>query len=66
MTLAASGRDKTVVNRQRADRRRAVVRTVREERERLASTSGSRPAFDLELTLIFARNRISAGYAFRC
>jgi len=63
MTLAASGRDKTVVNRQRADRRRAVVRTVREERERLASTSGSRPAFDLELTLIFARNRISAGYA---
>ncbi len=55
--------DKTAQSRERADRRRGVVRTVRETRERLASTSGTRPAFDLELALIFARNRISAGYA---
>src|SRR5437763_6507897 len=63
MTVAVSKSDKTALNRERADRRRAVVRTVREQRDRLASSSGSRPAFDLELTLIFARNRVSAGYA---
>jgi two-component system cell cycle sensor histidine kinase PleC len=54
--LAAES-DKTAQSRERADRRRTVVRTVREQRERLSSTSGTRPAFDLELALIFARNR---------
>jgi two-component system cell cycle sensor histidine kinase PleC len=59
----ASESDKTALSRERANRRRSVVRTVREQRERLASTSGTRPEFDLELALIFARNRVSAGYA---
>ena len=40
-----------------------MVRTVREQREPLAATSGTPPAFDLELALIFARNRVSAAYA---
>jgi two-component system cell cycle sensor histidine kinase PleC len=59
----ASESDKTALSRKRADRRRSVVRTVREQRERLASTSGTRPAFNLELALIFARNRVSAAFA---
>ena len=60
---AASENDKTAANRQRADRRRSVLRAVREQRERLLSTSGTRPAFDNELALTFARNRLSAIYA---
>jgi two-component system cell cycle sensor histidine kinase PleC len=60
-TLQESG--KTAASRQRAERRRSVLRTVREQRERLVSTSGTRPAFDHELGLIFARNRISSAYA---
>jgi len=59
----AAESDKTVESRQRADRRRSVRRTVRETRERLTSTSGTRPAFDHELALTFARNRISAAFA---
>jgi two-component system cell cycle sensor histidine kinase PleC len=55
--------DKTVINRQRAERRREVARTIRDQRERLTSTSGTRPAFDYELALSFARNRVSAAYA---
>ena len=55
--------DKTAMNRERAEHRRAVVRAVRAERERLTSTSGTRPAFDYELILTFARNRLSAAYA---
>jgi len=60
--LAAES-EKTAISRERADRRRSVLRAVREQRERLVSTSGTRPAFDLELALTFARNRISATYA---
>src|SRR3990172_5130577 len=59
----ASESDKTAASRERADRRRSVLRTIREQRERLVSTSGTRPAFDHELALTFARNRISAIYA---
>ena len=55
--------DKTAMNRERADHRRTVARAVRAERERLTSTSGTRPAFDYELVLTFARNRLSAAYA---
>src|SRR5258706_2356697 len=55
--------DKTAANRERADRRRAVQRAVRSERERLTSTTGTRPAFDYELLLTYARNRASAAYA---
>ncbi|HMN84509.1 MAG TPA: ATP-binding protein [Bauldia sp.] len=55
--------DKTLTNRERADRRRAVQRTLRSERERLTSMTGTRPAFDHELLLTFARNRLSAALA---
>ncbi len=59
----ATESDKTTASRERADRRRTVLRTVRETRERLTSASGTRPAFDYELALTYARNRLSAGYA---
>jgi two-component system cell cycle sensor histidine kinase PleC len=36
------------------------VRTVRDERERLNSLSGTRPAFDYELLATFARNRLGS------
>jgi two-component system cell cycle sensor histidine kinase PleC len=39
------------------------MRTVRDHRERLASATGTRPAFDYELVLTFAQNRISAAFA---
>jgi two-component system cell cycle sensor histidine kinase PleC len=55
--------EKTSQNRERSDRRRAVLTTVRETRDRLTSATGTRPAFDYELALTYARNRISAGYA---
>src|SRR5690606_17153748 len=48
---------------ERAERRRAVLHAVRDARERLTSMTGTRPAFDYELALTFARNHISAGYA---
>ena len=60
---SASKSDKTTQSRERAERRRTVVRAVRDQRERLTSTSGTRPAFDYELLLTFAQNRISAAYA---
>ena len=59
----AAESDKTATSRERAERRRSVLRTVRETRERLTSGSSTRPAFDYELALTFARNRISAVYA---
>ncbi len=55
--------DKIVVNRERAERRRALARTVRDHRERLASTSGNSPSFDHELLVHYARTRLSAAYA---
>jgi len=58
-----AGRDKTAINSERAERRRAVARTVRNLRERLALTTGSRPVYDYELSLAYARNRLSAAYA---
>ncbi len=60
---SASESDKTARSRERAERRRTVTRAVRDQRERLTSTSGTRPAFDYELLLTFAQNRISAAYA---
>ena len=42
--------------------RRAAAQRVREARDRLTSTSGTRPAFDLELLRQHARTRISASY----
>ena len=43
--------------------RRAAAQRVREARDRLTSTSGTRPAFDYELLRIFAQNRLSASLA---
>ncbi len=60
---SASESDKTAQSRERAERRRSVMRAVRDQRERLTSSSGTRPAFDYELALTFAQNRISAAYA---
>ncbi|MHA1560168.1 MAG: hypothetical protein ACTSWI_05790, partial [Alphaproteobacteria bacterium] len=55
--------DKTIVSRERAERRRVLARTIRDQRERLMSGSGTRPAFDYELMLSLARNRAGAVYA---
>jgi two-component system cell cycle sensor histidine kinase PleC len=41
-------------------RRRATAQHVREARDRLISTTGTRPAFDYELMRLFAQNRLSA------
>src|SRR5215470_19444973 len=40
-------------------RRRAATQRVREARDRLTSTTGTRPAFDYELLRLFAHNRQS-------
>jgi two-component system, cell cycle sensor histidine kinase PleC len=40
-------------------RRRAATQRVREARDRLTSTTGTRPAFDYELLRLFAQNRKS-------
>ena len=42
--------------------RRAAAQRVREARDRLTSTSGTRPAFDRELLRQYAQTRISASY----
>jgi two-component system, cell cycle sensor histidine kinase PleC len=43
-----------------ANRRRLAAQRVREARDRLTSTSGTRPAFDYELLRQYAQTRISA------
>src|SRR3982074_659125 len=43
-----------------AKRRRAAAQRVREARDRLTSSTGTRPAFDYELLRLFAQNRLSA------
>src|SRR3954466_4300622 len=45
-----------------AIQRRAAQQRVREARDRLTSTSGTRPAFDRELLRQYAQTRISASY----
>src|ERR1700743_1446871 len=42
--------------------RRAAAQRVREARDRLTPTSGTRPAFDRELLRQYAQTRISASY----
>src|SRR5215216_7468039 len=42
--------------------RRAAAQRVREARDRLTSSSGTRPAFDRELLRQYAQTRISASY----
>jgi two-component system cell cycle sensor histidine kinase PleC len=46
-----------------AERRRAAAKRVREARDRLTSTTGTRPAFDYELLRQFAQTRFSASLA---
>ena len=46
-----------------ADVRRVTAKRVREARDRLTSTTGTRPAFDYELLRQFAYTRISASLA---
>lgn len=62
MTDAPIGRtqERTEMNRRKADRRRDVTRAVKDVRERLSSATGTRPAFDYEILLGYARNRMSA------
>jgi len=43
-----------------AKRRRIATQRVRDARDRLTSTTGTRPAFDYELMRMFAQNRLSA------
>ena len=43
-----------------AKRRRTTSQHVREARDRLNSSTGTRPAFDYELLRLFAQNRLSA------
>src|SRR5271154_2414987 len=45
-----------------AANRRAAAQRVREARDRLTSTSGTRPAFDSELLRQYAQTRLSASY----
>src|SRR5215831_3664406 len=42
--------------------RRAAAQRVREARDRLTSSSGTRPAFDQELLRQYAQTRMSASY----
>src|SRR5215475_7731563 len=42
--------------------RRAAAQRVREARDKLTSTSGTRPAFDRELLRQYAQTRISSSY----
>ena len=45
-----------------ASHRRAAAQRVREARDKLTSTSGTRPAFDSELLRQYAQTRLSASY----
>lgn len=65
MTLSLNeNRDsESVPEKTRLVRRRAVSQRVREARDKLTSTSGTRPAFDYELLRLFAQNRLSASLA---
>src|ERR1700745_1346227 len=45
-----------------ASRRRAAAQRVREARDKLTSTSGTRPAFDAEMLRQYAQTRLSASY----
>ncbi len=58
-----TSQEKTALNRERALKRREVARTVRDVRERLNSSTGSPLAFDHELMMIYAKNRLSAAFA---
>src|SRR6476661_3959422 len=59
--MSMEARDRTAVSdASTKKRRRLAAQRVREARDRLTSTSGTRPAFDYELLRQYAQNRISA------
>ena len=61
MSVASDYRDATPPSEPSpANRRRAAAQQVREARDRLISSSGTRPVFDYELLRLFAQNRLSA------
>src|ERR1700741_752191 len=61
MSLSTDQRDVPVsTDGSSAKRRRAAAQHVREARDRLTSTTGTRPFFDAELLRLFAQNRLSA------
>jgi two-component system, cell cycle sensor histidine kinase PleC len=61
MSVASDHRDVAASSQpSSAKRRRAAAQHVREARDRLISTTGTRPAFDYELLRLFAQNRLSA------
>ena len=60
MNVPGEQRDVAAADGSSAKRRRAAVQRVREARDRLTSTTGTRPAFDYELLRQFAHNRLSA------
>lgn len=57
-STAMTSADKTSMNARRAERRRQIARTVRDLREQMSAARGIRPAFDGELLLAHARNRV--------
>lgn len=61
MTASTDQRDvPSTADASATKRRRAAAQHVREARDRLTSTTGTRPAFDNELLRLFAQNRLSA------
>ena len=62
MTLPQSASPEPTLRAQKAlaHSRRLATQRVREARDRLTSTTGTRPAFDYELLRQFAQNRLSA------
>ena len=65
MTAIASGERPVPAPAEKpsATHRRFTAQRVREARDRLTSTSGTRPEFDYELLRLFAQNRLSASAA---
>src|SRR5712672_1297654 len=59
VTLSPREEREAAVEKQAVHRRRKSVQQVREARDRLTYTSGTRPAFDAELLRLFAQNRMS-------
>jgi two-component system cell cycle sensor histidine kinase PleC len=63
-TAVPKGVAETAAPPERAHKaRRNTAQRVREARDRLTSTTGTRPAFDYELLRLFAQTRISASLA---
>src|SRR5687768_11539983 len=59
--MSIEARDLTaVLSTSTKQRRRIAAQRVREARDRLTSTTGTRPAFDYELLRQYAQNRLSA------